>query len=354
MAYTSATTGRPKAVRLPARDRAEVLAQILQVNASLGLFPEDGNVHLCASMLYHAAPLGGVEVALDMGHRVILVGHWQPEPLLELIDRHRVTTTFMVPAMFVRLLKLPEVARRRWSTASLRFVMHGAAPCPQEVKRRMIEWWGNVIWEAYGATESHGTIVSANEWLQRPGTVGRAMAGSEVRILDEAGRELPPFVIGRVYLRQRQGDRFEYKGDPEKTRASYCGELVTVGDLGYLDDAGYLFLAGRNNDLIISSGMNIYAAEIELVLQQHPQVRDCAVLGEPHELLGEVPKAFIELEADAVASPALSAELLRFVGTHLSAMKLPKRITYVERIPRDPNGKLYKRLLRDPTPAAAR
>ncbi|MCC6202813.1 MAG: AMP-binding protein [Gammaproteobacteria bacterium] len=347
MAYTSATTGRPKAVKLPPRDRMELLEQIARINASLGMFPEDNNVHLCASMLYHSAPLGGAEVALDLGHCVVLVGNGQPEQLLELIERHRVTTTFLVPAMFVRLLKLPDDVRRRWSTASLRFVLHGAAPCPPEVKRRMIEWWGEVIWESYGATESHGTLVSTAEWLRRPGTVGKAMSGSEVRILDESGREVPPLTIGRVYLRQRLGERFEYKGDPEKTRASYRGELVSVGDLGYLDADGYLFLAGRDNDLIISSGMNIYAAEIELVLQQHPLVRDCAVLAEPHELLGEVPKAFVELEAGAVASPALSAELLRFMNGKLAAMKLPKRIVYVERIPRDPNGKLFKWCLRD-------
>lgn len=345
MAYTSATTGRPKAVKLPQRDGNETLGQIVPVNRMLGILPEDDNVHLCASMLYHSAPLGGVEVALQMGHRVILVGRWQPELLLQLIDRHRVTTTFMVPAMFIRLLKIPKNAREGYSTASLRFVMHGAAPCPLDIKRQMIEWWGDVIWEAYGATEAQGTLVSAKEWLQRPGTVGKPMPGSALKILDEAGHELSPFEVGQVYIQPRMGDWFEYKGDEAKTRASYRGEFVTVGDLGYVDEEGYLFLCGRANDLIISSGMNIYAAEIETVLVQHPLVRDCAVIGEPHALLGEVPKAFVELEPGADGGSMRTAELLRFLGQRLSAMKLPKRIEYVDRLPRDPNGKLFKRLL---------
>ncbi|HEX6996824.1 MAG TPA: AMP-binding protein [Gammaproteobacteria bacterium] len=348
MAYTSATTGRPKAVRLPPRDGLRTLEHIVAGNRFFGILPEDGNVHLCGSMLYHSAPLAGCEVALHMGHPVVLVDAWEPELLLRLIERHRVTTTFMVPAMLVRLLKLPEPVRRRYSVASLRFVVHGAAPCPSETKRAMIEWWGDVLWEAYGATETPGTIVSAADWLRRPGTVGKPYPGgaAAVKIMDEDGRELPPGEVGLVYLLPGSGERFEYRGDPEKTRACYRGDFVTVGDLGYLDEEGYLFLCDRSTDLIISSGMNIYPAEIEMALVQHPLVRDCAVLGEPHALLGEVPKAYVQLEAGAAGGPAMTAELLRFAGARLAAMKLPKRFEYVERVPRDPNGKLYRRLLR--------
>lgn len=345
MAYTSATTGKPKAVKLPEHNAAAALDRIVRSNAALGILPEDGNVHLCASMLYHSAPLGGAEIALRMGHRVILADRWEPELLLRLIDEHRVTTTFMVPTMFVRLLKLPDATRQRYSTASLHFVTHGAAPCPRDVKRRMIEWWGEIIWESYGATEVQGTIASAAEWLRFPGTVGRPLPGSEVRVLDERRRERRPFEVGLVYVRPHTGDRFEYRGHPEATRRAWHGELVTVGDLGYVNEDGYLFLCDRSADLIISAGVNIYPAEIESVLVEHPRVRDCAVTGEAHELLGQVPKAFVELEAGCVPGPALTADLLRFAGARLAAAKLPKRVEYVAALPRDPNGKLYRRRL---------
>src|SRR5690554_572217 len=345
MAYTSATTGRPKGVMPTGRSPRESLARIVAANAAFGVYPEDDNVHLCASMLYHSAPLRGVELALNMGHRVVLCGRWHPELLLRLIETHRVTTTFMVPTMFVRLLKLPAEVRNRYATSSLRFVVHGAAPCPPEIKRRMIDWWGNVVWEAYGATEASGTIVSAQEWLERPGTVGRPMPGSDIKVLDESGRELPPFGVGLVYILPHTGEQLVYKGDPEKTRSSVRGQYVTAGDLGYLDEAGYLFLCGRHTDLIISAGMNIYPAEIEMALVQHPAVSDCAVVAEPHALLGEVPKAFVQVEPEVKTGPALTAALLRHLSAHLSAAKLPKRFEYVERVPRDPSGKLYKRLL---------
>lgn len=273
---------------------------------------------------------------------------WDPELLLRLIEKHRVTTTFLVPAMLVRLVKLPDEVRRRYRTSSLRFVVHGGAPCPPETKRAMIEWWGNVLWEAYGATEAQGTIVSAEDWLRRPGTVGKPHSGAAVKIMDEKGCELPPFEVGLVYLRSVVGEPFEYKGDPDKTRASRRGDFITMGDLGYLDDEGYLFLCDRATNVIISYEMNIYPAAIETVLVQHPHVRDCAVVGVPHAIVGEVPKAYVQLEAGAVPGPTITVELLRFAGTRLAHMKLPRRFEYIERVPRDPNGKLYRRLLRKP------
>lgn len=345
MPFTSATTGRAKAVKLPLGNARGALARMVRWHESVGVLPEDGNVHLCASMLYHSAPLEGAVAALHMGHRVVLVDRWDPERLLEAIERQRVTTTFLVPTMFVRLLKLPPDVRNCHSTATLRFVVHGGAPCPVEVKRAMLDWWGPILWEAYGAAEAQGTMASAAEWLERPGTVGRAVPGARIAILGEDGEALPPRAVGKVYLVPYNGDRFEYLGDPEKTHAAYRGELVTVGDVGYVDEDGYLFLCGRRGELIISSGMNIYPAEIEQVLVQHPAVADCAVVGEPHALLGEVPIAIVQPMPGFEGSRTLSGELLEFLGERLSAMKLPKRVDYVEHIPRDPSGKLFRRLL---------
>ena len=346
MPYTSATTGRPKAVRLPLRSSELALRKIIQWHLSLGIELGHGNVHLCSSMLYHSAPLEGAVIALQMGHRVVLADRWDAETLLQLIDTHRVTTTFMVPTMFVRLLKLPDHVRARYSTASLRFVIHAGAPCPVDVKHRMIEWWGPIIWESYGAAEAQGAVVSPQDWLAYPGTVGKPIPGSRLKVLDDAGEELPPGEIGVIYMTPHTGDRFEYKGDIEKTRTSYRGDFITVGDLGYLNEDGYLFICDRKTDMIITSGMNIYPAEIEQVLVQHPAVTDCAVVGISHELLGEVPKAVVQPAGDAVPGPQLTAELLQFLAERLSPMKLPKRIEYAAQIPRDPTGKLHRRLLR--------
>lgn len=347
MAYTSATTGRPKAVLLPSRNAEAARRKIIAWHRSLGIEIEHDNVHLCASMLYHSAPLEGVVTALHMGHRAVLMHRFDPERALGLIERHRVTTSFMVPAMFVRLLKLPHAVRRRYSTASLRFVVHGGAPCPPEVKRRMLDWWGPIVWESYGAAEGQGAIVSPAEWLRFPGTVGRPIPGSAVKILDEHGAELPPRKVGLVYIKPHTGDRFEYKGDAEKTRAAYRGDFLTVGDLGYVDELGYLYICDRRADLIISSGMNIYPAEIEQALLAHPAVADCAVCGVPHELFGQVPKAVVQVSPGAVAGPPLTAELLDFLAGRLAAMKLPRRFEYTSELPREPTGKLQRRRLRE-------
>lgn len=345
MAYTSATTGRPKAVLLPQRNAEAALAKTVEWHRSLGIEPESDNVHLCASMLYHSAPLEGAVMALEMGHAVVLVDRWQPELLLMLIERYRVTTSFMVPSMFVRLLRLPAATRRRYSTASLRFVVHGGAPCPVAVKRGMLDWWGPIVWESYGAAEGQGTIASPADWLRRPGTVGKPIPGCLIKVLDEEGRELPPGEVGLVYLRPHTGDRFAYKGEPEETRRSYRGDLITVGDLGFLDEEGFLFLCDRRADLIISSGMNIYPAEIEQALLEHPAVADCAVCAMPHELFGQVPKAVVQAADGAVPGPPLTAELLQFLQRRLAPMKLPKRFEYRDEIPRAPTGKLARRRL---------
>lgn len=352
MPYTSATTGRPKAVKLPLSNASTALHRKIEWHRSLGIEIESDNVHLCTSMLYHSAPLEGCVTALHMGHRVVLVHIWQPELLLRLISEHRVTTSFMVPSMFVRLLKLPESVRAKYSTRSLRFVAHGGAPCPIDVKRRMLEWWGPIIWESYGAAEGQGTIVSPGEWMKYPGTVGRPIPGAAVKIVGDDGTELPPNRVGTIYLKPHTGDRFEYIGDPDRTRRAYLGDYITVGDVGYVNEEGYLFICDRREDLILSSGMNIYPAEIEAALVQHPLVADCAVVGVKHELLGKVPKAFVQVEPGVETGPHLTADILRFLGSRLSAMKLPKRIEYVQTVPRAPTGKLYRRSLQAADTAA--
>jgi long-chain acyl-CoA synthetase len=347
MMYTSATTGRPKAIEVPIHNAAFAQSRTIDFHISTGIRLEDGNVHLCASMLYHAAPLEFVVIALHMGHKVVLVERWDPQQLLDLIQEHRVTTTFMVPAMFIRLLKLANDLRARYDVSSLRLVTHSAAPCPVDVKRQLIEWWGPVLWEGYGAAEGQGTAVSSDEWLKRPGTVGRAIPGTRIRILDDAGTELPSGQVGTIYFSRYTGDRFEYRNDPEKTRAAYKGELFTVGDVGYLDDEGYLFICDRKVDMIICGGTNIYPAEVEQVLVQHPRVLDCAVLGVPDSHMGETVRAVVQLQPGIAGDDAMSSDIMVFLLQRLSSIKLPRKIDYVKTLPRDPNGKLFKRILRD-------
>ncbi len=348
MVYTSATTGRPKAVKLPLQDADHSISRTIEFTNYCGIYAEDSNIHLCASMMYHAGPLETVVIALHMGHGVILMDGWESEQCLQLIEKHKITTTFMVPAMFIRLLKLPPETRARYDVRSLKMVIHSAAPCPPETKRELLEWWGQVIWEGYGAAEGSGTAVGPREWLERPGTVGRPIPGTTLRILDDAGNELPPRQVGTIYYNRYNGGRFEYKDDPEKTAAAYRGELFTVGDIGYVDDDGYLFICDRKVDMVISGGMNVYPAEVEQVLVQHPKVLDCAVFGVPDPTLGEVLRAVVQLAAGVAGDAAVTAELTSFLLRRLSATKIPRKIEYTAALPRDPNGKLFKRLLRDP------
>ncbi len=345
--YTSATTGVPKAVWRPLDGAAHAMRKFVAWHLALGVSLEDDNVHLCSTMLYHAAPLEGVRNALEMGHAAVLMESGDALAVLEAIERYRVTTAFVIPTLFVRMLQLSHEERERHSVSSLRFVVHGGAPCAPDVKRSMLAWWGPILWEAYGATEVQGTIASSEEWLRRPGTVGRAIAGSRLAILDDGGRELPRGEIGSVYVAPYTGEGFEYLGDEPKTRACVRGDLVCVGDRGYVDAEGYLFLCGREADLIISSGVNIYPAEIENALIAHPAVADCAVVGRADRLLGETPRAIVELVPDAVPSVELTHELLAFLRTRLAAMKLPRLIEYRDRLPRDANGKLRRRALRE-------
>jgi long-chain acyl-CoA synthetase len=369
MVYTSGTSGRPKGVRRPltGADPDQVPPTAVWFFGLFGLAPFDDHAHLCGSPLYHTAVLNFATISVQFGHRTVLMDRWEPEHMLRLIERYAITHSHMVPTQFRRLLALPDDVRARYDLSSMRSMIHSAAPCPIETKRRMIEWWGPVVVEYYAASEGGGTLIGAEEWLRRPGSVGRAWPGSEVRVLSEPrdneprdneprdneareneGREdVPPGTVGSVFL--RMGDStFAYHHDEAKTRSAFAGRLFTVGDVGYLDADGYLFLCDRGSDLIISGGVNIYPAEIEGELAGHPRVADVAVFGIPHTDWGEEIKAVVQLEPGAVPGPELTAELLSFLDSRLARFKLPRTIDYVEELPRDPNGKLYKRRLRDP------
>jgi long-chain acyl-CoA synthetase len=348
MQYTSGTTGKPKGIKrdlIPMDPDAMAGLQAGHLGR-FGITPGEGGVHLCTSPMYHTAPLAFNWFSLHFEHTVVLMDRWDPERALEAIQKHRVTTTHMVPTQFHRLLLLPEATRRKYDCSSLKSVLHAAAPCPVEVKRRMLEWWGPVIYEYYGATEGGGTLVTPQEWLERPGTVGKAWEGAAIKVVDDEGKDSPPGQPGTVYLKLLQD--FAYKGDEQKTRANRLGNFFTVGDVGYLDADGYLFLCDRKIDMIISGGVNIYPAEIEAVLLSHPKVGDAAVFGIPDDDWGEQVKAVIEPAQGAAAGAELASEILGFCEERLAKYKCPRSIDFTDSMPRDPNGKLYKRKLRDP------
>ncbi len=349
MNYTSGTTGRPKGVRRPL---APIPPDLIGAAFSMflqmfGVTPEDDNVHIVGSPLYHTAVLMFTGSSLHLGHNVVLMEKWTPEDMLRLIERYRVTTSHMVPTQFHRMLQLPEEVRARYDCSSTRAMVHAAAPCPVPTKRQMLAWWGDSIWEYYAATEGGGTLISPQEWSKKPGSVGRAWPQAEIKVFDEQGEDCAPGVSGVVYMRRGQAD-FEYHKDKEKTEKARLGDYFTVGDIGYLDEDGYLFLNDRKNDMIISGGVNIYPAEIESALITHPKVNDVAVFGIPHEDWGEEVKAVVEPAPGAAPGEALTQELLDFAGENLARYKIPRSIDYIDDMPRDPNGKLYKRKLRDP------
>ncbi|HUQ61119.1 acyl-CoA synthetase [Lentzea sp.] len=348
MLYTSGTTGRPKGVRRPltGADPDAVPPSAAWFFGIFAISPHDGHVHLCGSPLYHTAVLNFVTISIQLGHTAVLMDHWSPEEMLRLIERYKVTHSHMVPTQFHRLLALPDDVKSKYDMGSLRAMIHGAAPCPIEVKRRMLDWWGPVVIEYYAATEGGGTAITAQEWLRKPGSVGLPWPTSEIKILGEDGTELPAGEQGLVYM--RMGDStFEYHKDAEKTRAARVGKLFTLQDIGYLDEDGYLFLCDRKNDMIISGGVNIYPAEIEGELVCHPKVADVAVFGVPHPDWGEEIKAVVQPTDGVEGDEALTVELLEFARTRLAKFKLPRTIEYMAELPRDPNGKLYKRKLRD-------
>jgi long-chain acyl-CoA synthetase len=346
--YTSGTSGRPKGVirEVPAMD-PETAVEASSVNIRrYDIEPGDGHVHLVTSPMYHMAPLFFGLFALHLEHKVVLMDTWDAEDALRLIEAHGVTTTHMVPTQFQRLARLPDEIKNSYDVSSLRVVLHAAAPCPIQLKQEMLAWWGPVLYEYYGATEGGGTVAPPDEWLTHPGTVGRPWEGGGVRILDDGGRDLPPGTVGTVYMKLI-GD-FEYKGDSAKTAANRVGDYFTVGDVGELDADGYLYLRDRKIDMIISGGVNIYPAEVEAALLEHPSVADAAVFGIPNDEWGEEVKAVVEPLVAMADSPGLIADIEAHCAERLAGYKCPKSIELAEALPRDPNGKLYKRRLREP------
>ncbi len=349
MNYTSGTTGNPKGVRrgLSGADPDEMAIALAGILLLFGIAPRDDNVHIVGSPLYHTAVLRFAGAAIHMGHCVVVMDKWSAEGMLELIERYRVTHSHMVPTQFHRLLALPEEAKHRYDLSSLRHMIHAAAPCPVDTKHQMIDWWGPVIDEYYAASEGGGTIVTTEEWLKKPGTVGKPWPISEIAVFDDEGGRLGPGQIGTVYMAMQAGD-FEYHKDKKKTESNRIGKFFTVGDIGYLDEDGYLFLCDRKTDMIISGGANIYPAEIENVLLSHPKVVDAAVFGIPHDDWGEEVKAVVQPVDGVEGTEELAGDILAFCEGRLARFKTPKSIDFTDDMPRDPNGKLYKRKLRDP------
>ncbi|MFJ1929467.1 MULTISPECIES: acyl-CoA synthetase [unclassified Streptomyces] len=347
MNYTSGTTGRPRGIRRPLPGK---LPEETYLGGFLGIFgikPFDGNVHLVCSPLYHTAVLQFAGAALHIGHPLVLMDKWSPEEMLRAMDTHRCTHTHMVPTQFHRLLALPDEVKRGYDVTAMRHAIHGAAPCPDHVKRAMIDWWGQCVEEYYAASEGGGAFATAEDWLRKPGTVGRAWPISELAVFDDEGNRLAPGELGTVYMKMSTGG-FSYHKDEGKTRKNRIGDFFTVGDLGILDEDGYLFLRDRKIDMIISGGVNIYPAEIEGELLTHPAVADAAVFGIPHPDWGEEVRAVVEAAEGYEAGDALAAEILGHCAERLAGYKRPKTLGFITTMPRDPNGKLYKRRLREP------
>jgi long-chain acyl-CoA synthetase len=347
MLYSSGTTGRPKGIRRQLTEQPfGTEAVLLPMLGGIMGFAE-GDVYLSPAPLYHSAPLLWSMTAQRMGGTAVVMERFDPEQCLSLIATHRVTHAQFVPTMFVRLLKLSDEARLAHDVASLRSVVHAAAPCAPEVKRRMIEWWGPVIHEYYSGTEGGGmTWVTSEQWLAHPGSVGPSIWG-DVHVCDDDGNELPADEDGVVWFGGR-GVTFEYNNDPEKTRETYNDRgWSTLWDVGHLDADGYLYLTDRKLFMIVSGGVNIYPQEIEDVLVLHPAVADVAVFGIPEAEMGEEVKAVVQPAAGSVAGPELAAEIMAFCRQHLSHYKCPRSVDFTDALPRGENGKLYKKPLRD-------
>ncbi len=347
MLYSSGTTGRPKGIIRPLPEEPPGFTMPLFGFLDQLWQYRDGMIYLSPAPLYHSAPQAAVNLTLRRGGTVVIMERFDPEHYLQLVERYGVTHSQLVPTMFSRMLKLPDEVRERYDLSSLEFAVHAAAPCPIPVKEQMIDWWGPIIHEYYGATEGLGfTACDTEEWLAHRGTVGKVILGN-LHVLDDEGNPSPKGQPGTLWF--ETATEFEYFNDPAKTAeaTSADGTMTSVGDVGYVDDDGFLYLTDRATFMIISGGVNIYPQETENLLITHPSVADAAVFGVPNEDLGEEVKAVVQLMPGVAESDETVAELLRFCGEHLSRQKVPRSIDFEAELPRLPTGKLYKRTLRD-------
>jgi long-chain acyl-CoA synthetase len=346
--YSSGTTGRPKGVRqamLPIQvdEPGDPITGLLGGVFRVG--PDD--VYLQPAPIYHAAPLKWSGAVQALGGTVVMMEKYDAEKALAAVQDHRITVAQFVPTMFVRMLQLPEDVRSSYDMSSLRLAVHAAAPCPPEVKQAMIDWWGPIVLEYYGSTEQHGiTFISSAEWATKRGSVGKAMIGI-AHVCDDDGRELPAGEVGSIYF-ERDARPFDYHGDPEKTAEAthpLHETWTTVGDLGFLDEDGYVFLTDRKSFVIISGGVNIYPQEVENVLTMHPAIFDVAVIGVPDDEMGQSVKAVVQLKDGVEASDGLETEIIDYVRERIARFKAPRSVDFVGLVPRTPTGKLVKREL---------
>jgi long-chain acyl-CoA synthetase len=345
MLYTSGTTGKPKGVYRrstpPAGGLAARVAQTARLDPAV-------DCHLCTGPLYHAAPLAfNLAGPLAQGCGIVLMDGWDAEETLRLIDQHKVTHTHMVATMFHRMLVLPDEVKQKYDVGSLRYIIHGAAPTPVHVKKALLDWLGPIIYEYYAATEGGGTYVTPDEWLEKPGTVGKPADPEGLVVHDENGERLPAGEVGTLYFRAPDTGRFEYYKDPDKTSSAYRGDYFTLGDQGYIDEDGYVFLTGRTSELIISGGVNIYPAEVDAVLLMHPAVADVATVGVPNDEWGEEVKSVVQLSEGLEPAEALKDELIQFCRGQLAHYKCPRSIDFDLELPRADTGKIYRRKVRD-------
>lgn len=348
MAYTSGTTGRPKGVvRFPVPlDQLEARQPAMQEVVRLALGLRTGCKALLPAPFYHSAPSIFTQMALRLCEQYVVMERFEPEEVLRLIQLHRINVVYLVPIMYVRMLKLPKEVRDSYDLSSLEFVASTGAPCPPEIKRQMIEWFGPIIHETYASSEA-GMITSINsfEALEKPGSAGKPMGAGVVRICDDQGNICAPHQTGKIYVSQPAYADFTYKNNPEARNKIELNGLITLGDIGYLDEEGYLFVCDRESDMVISGGVNIYPAEIENVLMTHPGIADCAVVGVPDAEYGEKLFGFVQLNGTHTLS---SEELIEWLKQRAAGYKVPREFRFDEKLPRDDSGKIVKRRLRDP------
>jgi long-chain acyl-CoA synthetase len=342
MVYTSGTTGRPKGVYRPGGiDPAVILAVVQGFGLQMG-----NEVHIVPAPLYHSAPALGAMLTIALGGTLVVMDKFDPEQFLALTARERVTSSFVVPTIVKRILTLPDEVKQRYDRSSLRSLIVGAAPFPLETKKAALDYFGDCLYEYYGSTDAGlNTILTPAEQHARPASCGKVVGGSDVRILDDDGNPLPTGEVGNIYITNTLVKAMSYYKDPEKTREAFRGDYMTVGDMGYFDADGYLYIVDRKTDMVISAGVNIYPAEIEEVLHEHPAVLDVAVIGVPNEEWGEELKAVVQLQPGAAAS---ADDLIDFCRSRVADYKRPRSVDFVAEVPRNPSGKLLKREIRAP------